>query len=256
MQTVTVQGVNVPALGFGTWRLSGTECREAVSDALALGYRHIDTARMYRNETEAGQGIRDAQIPREDVFLVTKLWLDDYPRRKAERAIEDSLRQLNAEYIDLLLMHWPPSDTPLEETLDVMSGYRDKGDVLHLGVSNFSPDLTEQALKAAPILTNQIEYHPFKNQIETVGFCQTRDIMITAYSPVARGAVMKDPVIGSIAERHGKTPAQVTLRWLIQQDKVSAIPKAASPEHRRSNFDIWDFELPPDDMRAITALGE
>ncbi len=256
MKNVTVQGVNVPALGFGTWRLSGRECREAVADALAVGYRHIDTARMYRNETEVGQGVRDVQTPREDLFLVTKLWLDDYPRRKAERAIEDSLRQLNADYIDLLLMHWPPSETPVEETLDVMNVYRDKGDVLHLGVSNFSPKLTGQALETAPILTNQIEYHPFKGQSEMVGFCQERDIMITAYSPVARGAVTKDPVIASIAERHGKTPAQVTLRWLIQQAKVSAIPKAARPEHRRGNFDIWDFELSPDEMRAIRALGE
>ena len=251
MHNVEVQGVSIPALGFGTWKLTGKDCEESVADALEIGYRHIDTARMYENETEVGRGMTASGVPREDVFLVTKIWPQDFAKDRARKAAEDSLRQLNVDYVDLLLLHWPSSDTPLAETLGVLAALREEGKIRHAGVSNFPNHLLDESLEIMPILTNQIEYHPYTDRAAVVEHCQARDVMITAYTPLARGAVDKDPVIRRIAERYGKTPAQVTLRWLIQQDKVSTIPKAATPDRRRENLDIGDFTLDDEEMAAI-----
>jgi diketogulonate reductase-like aldo/keto reductase len=255
LQYQTVKGEEVPSLGLGTWRLSGRECRRSVRRALELGYRHVDTARMYRNEREVGEGMRDSGVPRGEVFLVTKVWPSDFRHDAVLRAARDSLGQLGTEYVDLLLMHWPNPDVPLGETLGAMRELQEAGGVRHIGVSNFSPALVEEARGYAEIFCNQVEYNPFNGQKALVRQARELDYLLTAYSPVARGAVNKDATLREIGERHGKTPGQVALRWLVQQEKVAAIPKAASEENLKGNLDIFDFQLSDEEMDHIFALS-
>jgi 2,5-diketo-D-gluconate reductase B len=252
----TIRGVQVPALGFGTWPLKGDECREAVRDALAAGYRHVDTARMYGNEEEVGKGMQEGGVPREHVFLTTKLWYTELTRGKVVDSLHSSLRRLQTEYVDLLLVHWPSFDVPLAETMEAMTGLQREGKVRQVGVSNFPPDLLKEALGYAPIFCNQVEYHPFLAQTPLLDVCRQNDVLLTAYSPIAHGAVMEEPVLGDIGRKYGKSPVQVTLRWLVQQPHVAAIPKAASPDRRRQNFDIFDFELTPEEMEQIFRLDQ
>lgn len=253
---VPVKGERVPALGFGTWRLSGEACREAVEDALSIGYRHIDTAQMYGNEAEVGAAIQAAGVDRREVFLTTKIWPDNLAAEDVRRTSEESLRRLKTDYVDLLLIHWPNERVPLEETLDAMMELQREGKTHHIGVSNFSPDLFRQAVAHAPIFCNQVEYNPFVPQQALLELARLEDALLTAYRPLARGEVLSEPTLREIGARHGKNPAQVALRWLLQQENVAAIPKAARPEHRRSNFDIFDFELSEDEMRRISSIGQ
>ena len=252
---VNVQGVEVPALGFGTWQLSGEECRAAVADALAIGYRHIDTAQMYENEAEVGQGLRQGGVPREEVFLTTKVWYTALAPKAVRRTTEESLRRLQTDYVDLLLIHWPNEAIPLEDTLDAMLALESEGKTRHIGVSNFTPALIERATAHAPIFCNQVEYHPFLSQAALLEQAEAHDYMLTAYCPIAKNQVSDDPVLRRLASEYGKSPVQVTLRWLVQQPHVAAIPKAARPEHRRSNFEIFDFSLEDEDMKAISTLA-
>jgi diketogulonate reductase-like aldo/keto reductase len=254
MEHRTIKGEKVPVLGLGTWRLSGEECRRSVERALELGYRHVDTARMYRNEKEVGRGMRDSGVPREEVFVVTKVWTSDFRHDDVLRAAGESLKGLGTDYVDLLLMHWPNPDVPLGETLGAMRELQEAGSVRHVGVSNFSPALVEEARGYAEIFCNQVEYNPFKPQDALVEQAQKLDYLLTAYSPVARGAVNDDTTLREIGERHGKTPGQVTLRWLVQQDKVCAIPKAASEENLKGNLEIFDFELTDDEIERVSEL--
>jgi 2,5-diketo-D-gluconate reductase B len=249
-----IKGEKVPSLGLGTWRLSGQECIRAVERALALGYRHIDTAQMYANEGEVGRGIRNSDVGREEVFLVTKVRTSSFSHDDVIRSTRESLKKLQTEYIDLLLMHWPNPSVPLEETLGAMRELREEGSVKHMGVSNFPPSMVEEATEHAEIFCNQVEYHPYRAQDELLQQAREIDYLLTAYSPVARGTVANDRTLREIGDAHGKTPAQVTLRWLIQQEKVAAIPKAASEDHLRSNSDIFDFELSVDEMERVFAL--
>jgi 2,5-diketo-D-gluconate reductase B len=244
----------VPALGLGTWRLSGHECVRTVEHALALGYRHIDTAQMYANEGEVGRGIRNSGVGREDVFLVTKVSTSNFSHDSVIRSTHGSLKKLGTEYVDLLLMHWPNPSVPLGETLGAMTELQEEGSVKHVGVSNFPPSMVEDATEHATVFCNQVEYHPYTAQDELLEQAKEMDYLLTAYSPVAKGRVSKDATLGEIGESHGKTPAQVALRWLIQQEKVAAIPKAASENHLRSNLDIFDFELSDEDLERIFAL--
>ncbi|HVS01453.1 MAG TPA: aldo/keto reductase [Thermoanaerobaculia bacterium] len=254
MILVERQGARVPALGFGTWQLTGERCREAVADALAVGYRHLDTARVYDNEAAVGRGMRDAGVPREEIFLISKVGFDDLAPERVRRAGEESLRDLGTDYLDLWLVHWPPLDRPVEPTLAVMAKLVEEGAVRHLGVSNFPPSRLGRAAAAAALLCLQVEYHPFLGQERLLAICRRHAMALTAYSPLARGRVGDDPTLREIARRHRKTAAQVTLRWLVQQEGVAAIPKAASREHRRENFAIWDFALSGEEMAAIHAL--
>jgi 2,5-diketo-D-gluconate reductase B len=250
----TVRGTLVPALGFGTWPLKGDECREAVRDALSIGYRHVDTARMYGNEEEVGRGLQEGGVPREEIFLTTKLWYTELTRSKVIDSLHSSLRRLQTEYVDLLLVHWPSSTVPLGETMEAMTGLQREGKVRQVGVSNFPPNLLKEALGHAPVFCNQVEYHPFLGQTALLEVCRQNDVLLTAYSPIAHGAVMEEPVLQAIGQKYGKSPVQVTLRWLVQQPHVAAIPKAASPERRRQNFDIFDFELTPAEMEQVFGL--
>ncbi len=250
----TIQGVNVPALGFGTYRLTGRACRRGVADAIEIGYRHIDTAQVYGNEGQVGDGLHDAGIDRSEVFLTTKVWMDSLEPRRVRSSFEESLSKLRTEYVDLLLIHWPAPDMHLGETLGAMRALMEEGKTRHVGVSNFTVDLLGQAARHAPIFCNQVEYHPYLGQAELLDFAAEHDVLLTAYSPIARGKVLRDETLQELASAHGKTPVQVTLRWLIQQDKVAAIPKASSSDHRRENFELFDFELSNDDMDRIAAL--
>ncbi|NNF59242.1 MAG: aldo/keto reductase [Rhodothermaceae bacterium] len=257
MITIDLQGIPVPALGFGTWRLRGDEARTAINTALGAGYRHLDTAQMYENEAEVGQAIRQSGVEREALFLTTKLWRDDLHHADVLRATDESLRRLGTEYVDLLLIHWPNEAIDLRETLDAFQEVRTQGKTRLIGVSNFTPSLLAQALDHVPDLTcNQVEYHPFLNQQTLLELVRKHGMMLTAYSPIVRGTVAENYTIRAIAETHGKSPVQVTLRWLLQQDRVAAIPRSATPDHITANLNLFDFALSEDEMDRMDALAE
>ncbi len=251
----TVQGVDVPALGLGTYLLTGRACRRGVAEAIDIGYRHIDTAVAYGNEEETGQGLRDAGIARENIFLTTKIWMDNLIPSRIAPATGESLSRLRTPYVDLLLIHWPTPTMELEACLDEMQTLQAAGKVRHIGVSNFPPALMQRAAAHAPIFCNQVEFHPYLDQSALRALAQECDALLTAYSPIVRGAVLHDKTLQDIAAAHGKTPVQVTLRWLLQLDHVAAIPKASDSQHRRQNFDLFDFELDHEEMRRIDALA-
>lgn len=254
MEHLKLNGTRVPKLGFGTWQLTGDACAESVQDALELGYRHIDTAQMYENEQQVGRGIAASGIARDDIFLTTKVWWDNLDHDRCIASTEASLSRLGTDYVDLLLIHWPSPDVPLAESLDAMQELQRDGKARHLGVSNFTPELLEEAVRRAPVVCNQVEYHPFLGQDDVLSAVRENGMMLTAYSPLAQGEVNDDPVLAEIASNHGATPAQVALRWLTRQDRVAAIPKAASAEHRRANLASLDLELDSDEMRRVSDL--
>ena len=252
--TLTVQGITIPKLGFGTWRITGSACVEAVRDALEIGYDHIDTAAAYGNEAQVGQALHDSGRNRDEVFITTKLWYEDLSAIGVHDQLEQSLRDLRTEYVDLLLIHWPDTRVPLAETLTAMLEARDKGRVRHLGVANFPSATLREALEHAPLLCDQVEYHPYLGQPQILELARERDLMVTAYSPLGQGEVLRDRVIGEIAEAHGRTPAQIVLRWLLDQPNVAAVPKAASREHRAANLEVFDFALSDEQRARIAGL--
>jgi len=252
--TVEVQGTPVPALGFGTWLIEGEAAAEGVLDALEIGYRQIDTARAYGNEREVGRGIRESGVPREEIFLTTKVPHDEATADEVERAAEESLERLGVDRLDLLLLHWPSADVPLEETLTAMNALREDGRSRHIGVSNFPAGLLAQALELAPVFCDQVEYHPFLDQSRLLALARERDVLITAYSPLAHGRVPRDETLARIGGNHGKTAGQVALRWLLDQPGVSPIPKASSRERRAENFDVFDFTLTGEERAEIDEL--
>ena len=256
MEYVTVEGVDVPALGFGTWPMKGETCRTAVRTALEHGYRHIDTAQMYENEAAVGEAIAESDVPREDVFLVTKLLSGNLAHDDVLSTARASRNRLGTDYIDLLLIHSPSRSVPIAESIGAMNQLQADGVVEHIGVSNFSVDQLEAAMDVSetPILTNQVEYHPLTSKSDFLEFCLDHGIMLTAYTPVARGRVVGNETLEGIGERYGKTAAQVALRWLVQQEMVAAIPKASTPEHVEENIDVFDFELAPEEMERIFDL--
>lgn len=250
---LTIQGEAVPALGFGTWPLRGAACVDSVAHALAVGYRHLDTAQWYNNEAEVGQGMKKAGIAREEIFLVTKVQPSNFAYQRTLTTARESFRKLDAGYIDLLLMHWPNPEIPLEQTLTAMNELQAEGLIRHIGVSNFSPELVEEAMRHATIFSNQVEYHPYKNQDALIRQAKAEDYLFVAYSPLAEGAVRTDATLQAIGAAYGKTAAQVALRWILQQG-ISAIPKAGSDQHRQANWDVFDFTLSEEEMQTIFAL--
>ncbi len=255
MQYQTIKGEKVPSLGLGTYRLTGDACEAAVERALGMGYRHVDTAQMYGNEAEVGRGLDDSGVERGEVFLTTKVWPSDFVHDRVISKTLESLRRLRTDYVDLLLMHWPPDGVPLGETLGAMRKLQDRGSVLHIGVSNFSPALLEEATGHAEIFCNQVQYHPFRSQTELLDQARELDYLLTAYTPLSRGGVKDDATLREIGAAHGKTATQVALRWLVQQDRVSAIPKATGWEHLAENLDVFDFELSEEEMDRVFSLG-
>jgi 2,5-diketo-D-gluconate reductase B len=258
MQAISVKNVNVPALGFGTWALSGNAAYQATRMALDLGYRHIDTAQIYGNEAEIGRAIRDSGIPRSDIFLTTKIAPSNLKAEAVRRSHNESLKRLGLDQVDLLLVHWPNAAIPLGETLEALAALRDAGKTRSIGVSNFTVALLREAIERhhADIICNQVEYHPFLSQRALRAAMQRDGLMLTAYAPVARGRVFRDKTLQAIGKKYGKSAGQVALRWLLDQAKVCAIPKAARREHAAANIEIFDFALAPADRAAIDALAE
>lgn len=248
---------SVPRLGLGTWQMDRSgEAREAVAEAIELGYRHIDTAQMYRNEDEVGLAVEASAVPRRDFFLTTKVWWEQLEPKALRDSVHRSLDALRSDYVDLLLIHWPSPEVPLERSLEAMCRLQADGHVRQLGVSNFPIRLMRAAADMAPIATNQIECHVFKRQDRVRAAARELGMAVTAYCPLARGRVAEDDGIREIARRHGRSPQQVALRWLVQQPGVAAIPKASSREHLRANLEVFDFELSARDVEVIEALPE
>ncbi|MNI29226.1 Glyoxal reductase [compost metagenome] len=257
--TVTASGVEIPLLGLGTWQLEPDDARRMVREALRIGYRHIDTAWIYRNEKAVGEGIADAVaegiVTRDDVFVTTKIWVEHFAHDALLRQAEESATSLGLTP-DLLLLHWPKPTPALDETIGALNAAQTEGFTKHIGLSNFPSALFRQAaaLSTAPLITNQVEYHPYLSQKTLIAAARDLGSSITAWSPLAQGQIADDAVIGEIARAHGKTHGQVTLRWIIQQG-VIAIPRTAKASRAAENFDIFDFELSPEDMARISALA-
>jgi diketogulonate reductase-like aldo/keto reductase len=254
---VHANGAAIPALGFGTWNLRDQECSEAVQWAIAAGYRHIDTASMYGNEEAVGAGLKGAGMSRDEVFVTTKVWHSDLKPADLQRSAETSLRRLGLSEVDLLLVHWPNADIPLGDTLRALSEAKRNGLTRHIGVSNFSPRLIAEAVRLAsePLVVNQCEYHPYLDQSRVRAACAEHGLAFTSYTPLGKGDVLKASVVREIATKHGKTPAQVILRWHVQQPGTIAIPKSANRGRIAENLDIFEFKLTDEDMRRISGLA-
>jgi 2,5-diketo-D-gluconate reductase B len=255
-EVLTVQGTEMPRLGLGTWPLRGRDAVTAVRDALAIGYRHIDTARAYGNEAEVGQAIAAGDVDRGEIWLTTKVSPSDFEPARLKAAAEDSLRRLRTDHIDLLLLHWPSTAVPLERSLQALGELRDAGRIRHAGVSNFPAEMLEQALGVMPLLADQVEYHPFLDQDALLRVVREHDLTLTAYSPLARGKAPRDPELRAVGAQHGKSAGQVALRWLLDQPNVTAVPKASTHERRLENFEVFDFELTDSDRARIAALSK
>jgi 2,5-diketo-D-gluconate reductase B len=256
MKYLEIGEAKIPALGLGTWQMEKEACREVVSAALECGYRHIDTAQAYENEDEIGDGIQDSRIPRSEIFITDKVWMSNVSAREMDASVAKSLRKLKCNYIDLLLLHWPVEEIPLEEQVDALMEVKESGKARYVGVSNYPVPMMQRAheLSKGQIINNQVEYHPFLPQKPVLEFVREHDMILTAYSPLARGEIFKSEVMKEIAAKYNKNPAQISLRWLIEQQGVAAIPKASGIEHLQTNIDIFDFELDEDDRRMIDQL--
>jgi len=253
---IKVKDVKVPVLGFGTWQMEGKECYNSVADALKLGYRHIDTAQMYKNEEQVGDAIAKSGVARDEIFLTTKVWPHNFFADKFIPSVEESLKKLKVDSVDLLLLHWPSKNDDENNTaLEQLAICKQKGYINHAGVSNFSIEQMKNAAKYIDVFTNQVQYHPYKNQSELLKYCNENDVMLTAYSPLALGKIIGDETLISIGKKYNKSEGQVALRWLIQQKGVSAIPKASNSKKRKSNLDIFDFELTDEDMKLVFSLA-
>ena len=256
-KTVRARNTVIPALGFGTYELTGSDCREMVRVALEAGYRHIDTAQVYENEEQVGAGIKDAGADRESFFLTTKVWFDNYEPAKLETSVENSLRKLKTDYVDLLLLHWPVFEGSMEPTLEALLKQKEKGRTKAVGISNFTLSQLEKAceITGQELVTNQVEYHPFLDQSKMLDRLAQKEMALTAYSPLARGKIFEDETVTEIARQHGVDAAQITLAWLLGQPGVVAIPKSSSREHALSNFKGAEIELSAEERAAIDKLG-
>ncbi|HEX3497895.1 MAG TPA: aldo/keto reductase [Stellaceae bacterium] len=256
MLFVTVKGTKVPALGFGTWQLNGAQCESAVEHALATGYRHIDTAQAYANEREVGRAIARSGVKRDAIFLTTKIAVDRLAAKDVTSSLAGSLDALGTDHVDLLLIHWPSATVKMGETLRAMNEAKAQGRIRHIGVSNFTVAQMREAIEThgSEIFCNQVEYHVLLAQSRVLAFARAHDIMVTAYCPLARGRIADQPELIAIAKNHGKSVAQVALRWLIQQDGVAAIPRSSKREHIAANFALFDFALTGEEMAVIDRL--
>ena len=258
MNIVKANGAEIPALGFGTFRMPGPEVLEIVPKAIQLGFRHVDTAQIYGNEAEVGTAIQQSGVARNEIFLTTKVWPEKYARSSFAQSVDESLQKLKTDHVDLLLLHWPRGSTvPLEEQIEGLNAAVKAGKTRHIGISNFNTQEMREAsrLSDAPLVTNQIEYHPYIDQSKVLQTARDLGQSITAYYAMADGRVPKEPVLNDIGSRHRKTAAQVVLRWLIQQDGVITLSKTSTEARLAENFGIFDFELSPEEMQAIHALA-
>jgi diketogulonate reductase-like aldo/keto reductase len=253
--TLTAHGATMPAIGYGTMELPDRPA-ELVAFAIASGYRLIDTARKYGTEERVGEGIRASGIARSELWVTTKVTEENAREADFLRSAETSLKALGLDYVDLLLVHWPQPNVPLAETLGALAKAKRSGLTRHIGVSNFTIAMLDEAVHVCPepLVTNQIEYHAYLPQDRMMAALRRHGMILTAYCPTARGKLLDDPVIGEIAKARGKSPAQICLRWLIQQPMVAAVPRALEEGHIVENLDVFDFALSDDEMKRVSAL--
>ncbi|MGP5175885.1 aldo/keto reductase [Psychrobacter immobilis] len=255
----TAGQANIPVLGLGTWQSTGQDCVDVVSQALKMGYEHIDTAQAYGNEKEVGQGIKQSGVSRDKFFLTTKIFPDDmkFEPEKLIAAAKRSLADLDTDYVDLLLLHWPDDRVPLSETIPALCELQKQGLTRHIGVSNFNIANIIEAEKYAdvPIVVNQVEFHPFIKQKTLQTFLNNHHILLEAYSPLARGDVFDNKIIKEIADKHNVTPAQISLAWILADKHRVAIPKTANPDHLQGNLDAMKVQLSADDIEKISSLA-
>jgi 2,5-diketo-D-gluconate reductase B len=254
--TLSVGGANIPLLGFGTYGMSGSKLQNVLVAALQEGFRHIDTAQMYGNESDVGAAIRASGVARSDVFVTTKVWVSNYSRDRFMTSVEASLRELRSDYIDLLLVHWPRGGAPMAEQVEGLNRAVSSGKVRHVGVSNYSADMVRAAaaLLEHPLVTNQVEYHPFLDQSALLRQAAASESSLMAYCGMAVGRVFRTDLLKDIAARHRRSVAQVVLRWLIQQQRVIALSRTENVARISDNAKIFDFALSAADMAAITRL--
>jgi diketogulonate reductase-like aldo/keto reductase len=255
MKIVNAHGAAIPALGLGVYRMSDAEVEAVVPAALEAGFRHFDTAQIYQNEAALGQALQKAGARRDDLFLTTKVWVDNYSEEKFASSVTESLDKLQVDQVDLLLLHWPAHKVSIAEQVDLLNAVQASGKTRFIGVSNQNIAQMKEAIERspAPIVTNQIEVHPYLDQNEIAAAAKEAGVAITAYFGMADGAVPRDPALRAIGAKYGKTAAQVALRWLIERGFI-ALSKTAKPARVAENFDLFDFELNSEDMAAIAKL--
>jgi diketogulonate reductase-like aldo/keto reductase len=257
--TIAAHGAVVPVIGYGTMSFPEPDrAVELITHALEQGYRHIDTARKYGSEQWVGEALRASGVPRSEVWVTTKVTEEHARPQEFARSVETSLTTLGLDYVDLLLIHWPQPNVPLEDTIGALAEAKRQGLTRNIGVSNFTVALLDEAVATCPepIVTNQIEYHAYLRQDKVLAACARHDMIVTAYAPLARGRVLSDPVIGEIASRHATSPAQVALRWLVQQSNVAVVPRALTFEEIEADIHLFDFELSDEDMDRIGELRD
>ncbi len=254
MNVITSNGAKIPAIGLGTMTLKDAVCVKTVKTALKLGYRNIDTAQNYGNESEVGEGIRASGVRREDVFLTTKIYWNRL--NEFERAVDESLKALGFPSVDLLLIHWASPQIPIAQSVTTLCSLKRNGLARHVGVANFTAGMLDEAVKVAsePLVTNQIEVHPFLDQTKVLAAARKHGISVTAYCPIARGKVPGNDTLERIGKAHGKTSSQVALRYLVQQG-IIPIPRTANPEHLAANLAVFDFKLGDAEMADIAKLA-
>src|SRR6201981_2752634 len=254
--TVDVGGAKIPVLGFGTHGMSGPRLQDVLVAALQGGFRHIDTAQMYQNEADLGVAIRASGVPRDAIFVTTKVWVGNYIRQRFMASVDESLRRLQTNHIDLLLVHWPCGGAPLEDQIEGLNRAVDTGKVRYIGVSNYNVAMMRAAavLSTHPLVTNQVEYHPFLDQTGVLQQVASGGSSLMAYCGMAVGRVFETQLLKDMAARHGRSVAQIVLRWLIQQPNVVALSRTEKIERLPQNRDIFDFALGDDDMAAIGRL--
>jgi 2,5-diketo-D-gluconate reductase B len=257
MHAVFANGAKIPAIGFGTYGMDRRDMLRMIPAALKGGFRHIDTAQVYYNEEEVGECIAASGIPRSEIFVTTKVWVTNYPESRFAASVDECLRNLRSDYIDLLLLHWPHESVPLAEQIGLLNETVRSGRVRHIGVSNFNRRLLERAVRLStiPLVTNQFEYHPYLNQSLVIDATRKAGLAVTAYCAMAVGRVLTDPMIAEIAESHGRSIPQVVLRWLVQQEDVVALSRTTNPDRVIENLTVFDFELREDEMAAIQTLA-
>ena len=257
MQTVAANGAQLPVLGFGTYGMHTGDMLRMLPAALKAGFRHIDTAQIYRNEAEVGECVAQSGLARREIFITTKVWVTNYPTVRFAASVDESLRRLRSDYIDLLLLHWPGSPVPLADQIGSLNALVRAGKVRHIGVSNFNRAMMAEAVRLSdvPLATNQVEYHPFLNQSALLASARGAGLALTAYCPMAIGRVFDVPVLKEIAAGHRKSIAQIVLRWVIQQDRVVALSRTTNPARLTENVTIFDFELAQAEMAEIHALA-
>ena len=256
MESLKTQGINLPRLGLGTFRMQGDVCRAAVESALGLGYRHIDTAEMYGNEEAIGAAIAGSGIARKDLHVTTKVWHENLAPDAIRRAFDASLKKLRLDHVDLYLVHWPSRKMNLPEIFETLLKLRQDGRTRAIGVANFNLALLKTVVEEiqAPIACNQIEYHVMLDQTPVRRYLASKSIPLVAYCPLAQGKVASDPTLLTIGRKHGASAAQVALKWLLDQDGVAAIPKASRPESQQANLDALHVGLDDEDLKAIALL--